>query len=129
MIETNGKMSVGSVINKQAKVIALKFHSRFLPLLKERIAQAEASGKGLNILMYGDLFFDISLINSPKGEEYKVNITNNSDSIGIASWNPDLAYNGSHLFWAEAIIDKVHFENGENLKNDGFWKPIGEKAK
>lgn len=85
--------------------IGIKFNSSMIPILKNRIAEAEATGRGLNLLFSGSLKFCMGEILSKQGEEFSYTLYDDGETA-LFNWDCSKAYNGDHKFWLEGFKRK-----------------------
>jgi len=111
MIETeNKKYSYENLKSVKLDRIGIKLNNKMVKILSKRIREAESIGRGVNILIGGDISFFFDLIKSDKkGFEYKFNLTDTGD-FNIFDWGKTKAYNGSHSFWLEGFVKKEKME-------------------
>jgi len=104
MIETDNKtLKYQPIEVNNIKAVGFKFNNDFVKLLSSRIKEAEVSGRGLNILIYGDVKRAFAIIDSKKGIEYSSTIYD-SGNINICDWDCSKAYNGKHKFLVECFL-------------------------
>jgi len=85
--------------------IGIKFNPEMVKLIEDRIKQAKESGKGLNILIGGDVKKGYGEIISKQGEEYSYTLYADGE-VQIFDWDPEKAYTSKHLFWLEGFKRK-----------------------
>lgn len=102
---TNKKLKYTTLEVEDVFRIGIKFNEEMVKLLAKRIKQAEESGRGLNILMEGNLKRGFGEIESEQGNEYSYTLYDEGE-IRIFDWDPSKAYNGRHKFWLEGFVKK-----------------------
>lgn len=101
-MKTSGKLDWECLEKKNLKRIGIKFNPKMVELIEGRIQQAKKAGRGLNILIEGDVKRGYGIVNSNQGKEYSHTLYADG-VITIKDWNPDIAYTGKHHFWLEGF--------------------------
>jgi len=101
----NGTLKYKFIEKDKLFRIGIKLNNDMVKLLSDRIKDAEKTGRGINILIGGDLMRGIAEIESKQGKEYSHTLFDIGE-IQIFNWDCDKAYNGKHKFWFEGFMPR-----------------------
>lgn len=102
LIRRSGKISWEPIEVKDLKRIGIKFNPEMVELIEKRIKEAKEAGRGLNILVEGNVKKGYGKISSRHGKEYSHTLYADGE-INILPWDPEKAYRGKHHFWLEGF--------------------------
>ena len=101
-MKRSGKLDWKCLELKNLKRIGIKFNPEMVKLIEKRIQQAKEAGRGLNILVQGDVKRGYGIVDSRQGKEYSHTLYADG-IIEILDWDPEKAYTGKHHFWFEGF--------------------------
>jgi hypothetical protein len=111
-VTKNGKLKWRAIKIDEIDRVGMKFNPEMVRILAARIQDCAKTGKGINILIEGDICRGYGEVISEQGHEISHTLYDNGP-VKVLDWDPSLAYSGRHLFWLEG------FKRVSDLKKEG----------